>query len=323
MVVVWRVTTACNLGCAFCGFDRRLPWKRTAADPAQILSFGRILGEWGRIRKGTPMVSWMGGEPLLWPPLTALTKILHEECGLRISATTNGTPLADPDLRRHLLDHYAELTLSVDGVGSVHDALRQWPGGYRWLGRQISVLAEEKKSAGGGPKLRANVVLMRDTLDCLERLCHDLAAWGVEEITINQLGGKDRPEFFPDHCLRPEDANRLSELWPRLRDRLAGQGVHLCGAETYLARIRASASQVQCAVDDCMPASTFLFVNEAGWAAPCSFTVGACGVQVEEIASVAALTALPGRFARAIRAARPAVCGDCLSTQVFGKFGEA
>ncbi|MFZ1983004.1 MAG: radical SAM protein [Desulfatitalea sp.] len=323
MVVVWRVTTACNLGCGFCAFDQRLNRERRDADPAAVLVFAKILGAWGRKLDHMPLVSWMGGEPLLWPPLKELTLILHRQYGLRISATTNATPLADAEMRRHILENYAELTISVDGVGKRHDDLRDWPGGYPWLARHVALLAEEKKMDGRGPKLRANVVIMRDTLDGLEMLCSDLAQWGIEEITFNQLGGQDRPEFYPDHRLLPIHAQRLATLLPRLRQTFARQGVRIRGAERYLERIGASADGRLWPVGDCRPGGSFLFVNEAGRVAPCSFTVGACGVPVDAISSVKAMTDLPNFFARAIETARPPACGDCLSTQVFGKFGEA
>src|SRR5205823_4127489 len=112
------------------------------------------------------------------------------------STTTNGTGLGSAKLRRHLLDCYAELTVSVDAVGPVHDRLRGWAGGYASLERNVLQLAKEKQARRGGPLLRANVLLMRETIPGFEDLCFKLADWGIEEITFNQLGGNDRPEFY-------------------------------------------------------------------------------------------------------------------------------
>ena len=78
-----------------------------------------------------------------------------------------------------------------------------------------------------GPRLRANVVLMRNTIADFEALCMELAGWGIAEITFNQLGGRDRPEFFPAHRLLPDDAAWLTSEIPRLRARLNGLGVQL------------------------------------------------------------------------------------------------
>src|SRR5262245_7048223 len=110
MIVVWRVTQRCNLSCPFCGYDRRLAHSRHDADADLIRAFAGRLAEHQQATGDTVLVSWLGGEPLLWPPLTNLTVHCTERLGLRVSTTTNGTTLASPDVRRHLLEHYSELT---------------------------------------------------------------------------------------------------------------------------------------------------------------------------------------------------------------------
>ncbi|HVE77255.1 MAG TPA: radical SAM protein, partial [Gemmatimonadaceae bacterium] len=110
MIVVWRVTERCNLRCAFCGYDRGLVRSRRSADPAAALLLGEALAAYQQ-RSGDPvLVSWLGGEPLLWVPLRELTTVFVERLGLRVSVTTNGTALSASATRAHLLAHYAEVT---------------------------------------------------------------------------------------------------------------------------------------------------------------------------------------------------------------------
>jgi hypothetical protein len=193
--------------------------------------------------------------------------------------------------------------------------------------------------------LRANVLLMRETLAGFEQLCGELAGWGIEEITFNQLGGNDRPEFYPAHRLLHEHAEHLAKHLPRMRRQLAAQGLRLIGGEGYLRRIQATARGERLAVHDCQPGRRFLFIDELGRIAPCSFTVSAYGVPVSEVKSVEDLCQLPVRFSelrqqpadasgRAPRSAgletcatmelsaqpRVTACEDCHSTQVFEKF---
>ena len=260
-----------------------------------------------------------GGEPLLWRPLTELTVFFTEQLGLRVSATTNGTTLSSLSVREHLLTHYAQLTVSVDGIGEVHDTLRGWPGGYRALREAVTWLSEAKVSRGRGPLLRANVVLLRQTIAGFETLCRELAGWGIEEITFNQLGGRDRPEFFP-HRLLPEQASWLAEGMPGLRSRLAGIKIRLNGADGYLQRILASSRDEPVPVADCHPGERFLFINESGVAAPWNFTSHDCGVPITELRTAEALRQLPHRFAAARRQRRLPPCEDCHCTQVFEKF---
>jgi MoaA/NifB/PqqE/SkfB family radical SAM enzyme len=285
-----------------------------------IRNFGAILSTYQDQTGDRVLVSWMGGEPLLWAPLGKLTETCVNHFGLRVSATTNGTTLSSPAHRQHILAHYAELTVSVDGLGVTHDQLRGWPGGFAALRGGVTALAEHRRLWGHGPKLRANVVLMRTNLDEFEPLCLELAAWGVKEITFNQLGGKDRPEFYPTHRLLPTQTERLAAKLPSLRQRLAAQDVRLAGSPEYLRRIFATTRGEAIPIADCHPGERFLFITERGVASPCSFTSNGYGVPLAEIDSAEALARLPARFAAARQHRRLAPCEDCHSTQVFEKF---
>ncbi|HEX8906817.1 MAG TPA: radical SAM protein, partial [Longimicrobiaceae bacterium] len=313
----------CNLACPFCAYDRRLQRPRATADPARVAEFGAVLADYQRATGDRVLVSWLGGEPLLWPPLAALTERFAGDFSLRVSTTTNGTPLASAAVRAHVAEHYAELTVSVDGLAPTHDRLRGWVGGWEKMRSAVAALVTERAVRGCDLRLRANVVLMRDTLAELEPLCHELAEWGLDEITFNQLGGNDRPDFFPAHRLRPEDGDWLAINLPRIRAEMAERGVTLAGGDGYLRRIRASTRGERIAVADCGPGEQFLFVDERGMCAPCSFTAGAYGIPLAEIGSAEALLRLRARFAEARRLRRAAPCDDCHSTHVFEKFAAA
>jgi len=320
MIVVWRVTQKCNLSCPFCGYDRRVIRPRKEADPEIIRRFGVVLAGYQRSSGDSVLVSWIGGEPLLWRPLSDLTVFFTAELGLRVSTTTNGTTLGSPAVREHVLDHYTELTVSVDAIGEGHDELRGWPGGYQALRESVSWLAAAKRSRERGPRLRANVVLMRQTIAGFEELCRELAGWGIDEITFNQLGGRDRPDFFPAHRLLPEQVEWLAREVPAIRTRLGESGVQLKGGEGYLRRILASSRDERIPVEDCRPGERFLFINEEDVAAPCDFTTSSYGIPLAELGCLDALRRLPVRLAQR-RCERPvAACADCHSTQVFDKF---
>lgn len=320
MIVVWRITQQCNLSCPFCAYDRRMKWPRRQADVATVRQFGAVLAEYQKATGDSVLVSWIGGEPLLFPPLAALTEYFVDDLGLRVSTTTNGSCLGNAAVRSGILAHYSELTISVDGIGAVHDQLRDWPGGYAALRESVRELAQAKRDRGRGPILRANVVLMRQTVDAFPALCLELADWGIEAITFNQLGGRDRPEFFGAHRLLPEQVARLEVELPRLREKLVLKGVRLAGSDAYLRRIGASSRDEALTVEDCRPGERFLFINEMGVAAPCNFTVPDYGVPIGVLNSASALLALPGRFAVERATRRSVHCEDCHSTQVFEKF---
>lgn len=320
MIVLWRVATACNLGCGFCAYDRRLRIPRVQADPVEVERFAALLGAHRAASGEDVLLSWLGGEPLLWPGVLPLSRRLRERHGLRISATTNGTTLHRAGVLPAILSSFDEITISVDALEATHERLRGWPGGWSRLADSVRRLAD-LRGARSGLLLRANVVLMRDTLPEFDTLCDRLADWGVDEITFNQLGGRDRPEFHASQALRAADVATLRATMPTLVARMALRGVRLCAAESYLDRLEATASGRSIAVRDCEPSRPTIFIDEHARIASCSFTLDAHGLPTSSVRTVADVAALRSRLAERRLAEPASVCRDCPSTQVFAKFG--
>lgn len=316
MIVVWRVTTHCNLGCAYCAYDRSLPLERAEVGANSVIRLARLLSDYQSQTGDAVMISWLGGEPLLWKPLASVSEVLSSELGLQLSATTNGTALKSTALRSMITDHFAELTISVDGPPDFHDRSRKWPGGFEHLRAAVKQLRTDTRDRERRLRLRVNTVLMAQNIHLFGELCEQLISWGIDEITFNQLGGNDRPEFHREHRLRPADVEALAAMLPRLRDRLWAHGIRLGGGSQYLHRFRASASGERLRIDSCNPGKQFLFVDERGRVAPCSFTLTDNGVPVEELRSIDDLLALQSHYEQR----RSRWCDDCPSTQVFEKF---
>lgn len=319
MIVLWRISDRCNLACPFCAYDRRLTIPRHEADPAQVARMIDLLGAWRRASGQRVMLSWLGGEPLLWGPLAALSARAAEQ-DIDLSLTTNGTTLGSPKVRTELVERYREVTVSIDGPASFHDRMRGWPGAFDKLARHVPALVAARNAAGAALKVRANVVLMHDNIGAFEALCRTLADWGLDEISFNQLGGRDRPEFFPGHRLRAQDVTLLAGLLPRVRAELAPKGTALVGGSAYIERIGDTVAGRPLPIGDCRVAEQFLFVDEAGRIAPCSFTPDHFAISVDQLRSPADIDALPGRL-RMLQRVRPSRdCADCPSTQQFAKF---
>lgn len=323
LVVVWRVTEVCDLACRFCAYSRELHRSRATANPSDVLRFGALLGDYAATYSRDVLVSWLGGEPLRWPRLLDISRAFKREFNLRVSVTTNGAALSLASVRQRVVEDFDELTVSIDGIGAVHDELRNAPGLYDQLRASLTGLRGLKAALGRGPRLRVNTVLMRDNVHAFEDLCRAVAEWGVEELTFNALGGRERPEFYPEHSLRPEDVDWLCDALPGIRERATRLGLTLLSSQQYLHRLASAAHGAAIPVYDCQPGQRFLFVDEGGHIAPCSFTVRGYGVHLSEIRTVEDLRRLPVRLAGRKRAGMLAPCYDCPSTQVFGKFAVA
>lgn len=320
MIVVWRVTERCNLRCRFCGYDCGLDRRRLEANPKQLSAFGEVLARYRQQTGERVLVSWLGGEPLLWPDLPAMTRRFVQDFGLEVSATTNGTPLSSSVVRTHIVTHYSELTVSVDGLAPTHDAIRRWRGGYQTIRTAIKALAAEKRSARRDLRLRANMVLTRDNITQVFDLAEDLAEIGFDEMTFNQLGGRYRRGYYERHRLLPIQADWVAKQLPVQRSRLADRGIVLCGDSDYLERLRASSRDLALRPTGCQPGEEVLFVEADGRVGPCCDTVESCGVPVATVDSVAALRRLPRVLARAVAQRSPRDCQDCTNTRGFRKF---
>jgi sulfatase maturation enzyme AslB (radical SAM superfamily) len=320
MIVVWRVTTHCNLSCGFCAYARDLSLPRVDVDENVVTRFAGLLADYQQHRAEPVMVSWLGGEPLLWKPIERLSVWMARELGLRVSATTNGTALRSDAMLRLIADDFAEITLSVDGPQSFHDAIRGWEGGFERLRVAVARLRELSSGRQHRLLIRMNTVLMADNVRLFAQLCDELASWGVDEITFNQLGGNDRPEFHRQHRLSAADVDELMQILPHLRDKLRPQGVKLSGGAEYLRRFRASATGQFLPVEECQPGNEFLFIDERGRIAPCSFTTTDYGVPVGDVITIEDLQGLVGQYTRTRHERRSRWCEDCPSTRVFAKF---
>lgn len=318
LVVVIRVTTRCSMGCLYCGFSRELERSRSDLSFDRLSRLGRALAGYRDSLAREVHVSWLGGEPFEWSDLRAATELFAGELGFSVGVTTAGLQLAKPQVRSWALDRFAELTLSIDGAEPDHDQLRKIPGGFRRLESVCKALVQERRA--NAPRLRINMVLTRSTIERFESACRFFADWGFDEITFNQLGGNDRPEFYPTNRLMPEQVERFMFLLPALRSEMLARGVTISGGDAYWKRFRATAENERLAIEDCEPGDRFLFIDETGRAAPCSFTALEYGVSIDALQSAEDFQRLPQHFRSLRQSKRCSACSDCHATHVFDKF---
>ena len=320
LVVVWRVYEPCNLGCQFCGYSREIPRKRQIVDPDRILKFGKVLSEFQQRTARQVLVSWLGGEPLLWKELPALSRIYHRDFGIHLGVTTNGTVLDREHVRRSLIDHYSLVTISIDGFANFHDIQRREIGLFDKLKRNVGLLVDEISACHSMLRLRVNTILMRKNIHDFEAFCMEMAGWGIRELTFNQLGGIDRPEFYPDNHLLPEQAAWLAREMPSIQRNALAAGLRVFGTQQYLERVFATSQNVAIPILDCNPGKHFLFINEESQVSPCNFTTESYGIPLSQIEDVDSLISIAERFQYKQIYERAAPCNNCMSTQVFEKF---
>jgi AdoMet-dependent heme synthase len=217
LVVVWRLYEPCNLSCHFCGYSREIVRKRRILPPQEILRFGRILSEFQQRTGRQVLVSWLGGEPLLWKELPGISRKYHFDFGIQLSLTTNGTLLGRRDIRHDLIENYSTVTISIDGFSDFHDFHRGEAGLFEHIKDTVRVMLQEIAESKSSLSLRVNTILMRENIAAFEAFALKIAGWGIRKLTFNQPGGIDRPEFYPDHRLLLEQAAWLAAELPNIQ----------------------------------------------------------------------------------------------------------
>jgi radical SAM protein with 4Fe4S-binding SPASM domain len=123
-IVVWNCTRKCNLNCVHCYSSAG------DKDPAKILtteqakSFIHDLADFR-----VPAILFSGGEPLLRQDIFELAQFAGE-LGLRTALSTNGTLITEVEAKKIKNAGFAEVGISLDGIGAKNDRFRGKKGAY-------------------------------------------------------------------------------------------------------------------------------------------------------------------------------------------------
>ena len=123
-VLVWNSTRQCNLGCLHCYASanaQRSPDEMNTAEAKQFIQ--------GAAEFGVPVLMFSGGEPLLRKDFFELAGFAKEQ-GLRLVLSTNGTRITDEVARKISQIGFAEVGISLDGIGEKNDYFRGQNGAY-------------------------------------------------------------------------------------------------------------------------------------------------------------------------------------------------
>ncbi len=123
-VVVWNITSRCNLRCRHCYLEAGDGAKRDELTAAEGYELIRELAD-----MKIPVLLFSGGEPLLRPDLWELAEFAANQ-GIRIVLSTNGT-LITPAIAARIRDcGFSYVGVSIDGGQQVHDDFRCLPGAF-------------------------------------------------------------------------------------------------------------------------------------------------------------------------------------------------
>ncbi|AQT67739.1 Antilisterial bacteriocin subtilosin biosynthesis protein AlbA [Anaerohalosphaera lusitana] len=123
-IVVWNITSKCNLRCVHCYNDSGCDIKSNEATTSEAKAVLDDLADFG-----VPSVLFSGGEPLMRDDLFELIDHARDK-GLRTVISTNGT-LITPERAAKINElGVSYVGISLDGIGEVNDQFRQVDGAF-------------------------------------------------------------------------------------------------------------------------------------------------------------------------------------------------
>jgi len=123
-IVVWNCTRKCNLHCVHCYSSAGDKDHAEVLTTEQAKSFIHDLADFG-----VPVILFSGGEPLLRQDIFELAK-LAEKHRIRTALSTNGTLISKSLANEIKNASFAEVGISLDGIGSKNDRFRGKEGAY-------------------------------------------------------------------------------------------------------------------------------------------------------------------------------------------------
>jgi radical SAM protein with 4Fe4S-binding SPASM domain len=124
-IVVWNCTRKCNLHCLHCYSSAG------DKDPAEILTTGQAKSFIHDLADfGVPVILISGGEPLLRQDIFELADFASRH-GIRTALSTNGTIITEKEARKIKNAGFAEVGISLDGIGAKNDRFRGKKGAYQ------------------------------------------------------------------------------------------------------------------------------------------------------------------------------------------------
>jgi radical SAM protein with 4Fe4S-binding SPASM domain len=239
-VVVWNCIRQCNLNCLHCYASANggtsSPEMNTRAGEALIHDLRDF---------GVPVILFSGGEPLLRNDLFHLAAVARN-AGIRIALSTNGT-LIDEKIAKQLGDAgFAEVGISLDGIGANNDRFRGQKGAFE------QALTGIRHCTALGLRVSLRLTLTRFNYQEIPAILQLVEDEGIDRVCFYHLAYSGRGDNLRSHDLNHSQTRQavdtICELTRDLHRR--GQpkeilmvGNHADGVYLYLKLKRADAER--------------------------------------------------------------------------------
>ncbi len=185
-VVVWNCTRQCNLRCIHCYASANNHKSLDEMDTAAGEAFIRDVADYG-----IPVLLFSGGEPLLRKDFFSLAG-LAKELGLRVALSTNGTIISEDVARDIKGIGFAEVGISLDGIGANNDYFRGREGAFE------SALAGIRNCIALGLRVSLRLTITRSNYQEIPAIFQLVEDEGVNRVCFYHLAYSGRGSSLKD-----------------------------------------------------------------------------------------------------------------------------
>ena len=208
-VVVWNVTSACNLKCTHC-------YAATEGTPDELSTEEALAIIDDLAAFGVPVLLFSGGEPFVRPDILTLAKYAMSQ-GLRVVFSTNGT-LINAELAAEIKSIGASYAgISIDGMQEVHDRFRVCKGAFQQSLNGIRLCRE------AGVKVGLRVTMTKENVGEIPAIFDLIESERIPRICLYHLvysgRGADIAALDLDHTLRRSTLDLIIDRAQQLHER--------------------------------------------------------------------------------------------------------
>ncbi|MFC1918218.1 radical SAM protein [Chloroflexota bacterium] len=188
-VVVWNCIRQCNLKCIHCyasANDTIAPPEMSTGDGENFI---RGLAEFG-----VPVILFSGGEPMLRKDLFHLAGYARD-AGIRVAISTNGTLIDDINAEKLQQTGFAEVGISLDGIGANNDRFRGHQGAFE------EALAGIRRCVAQGIRVSLRLTLTRFNHEELPDIFKLVEDEGINRVCFYHLAYSGRGDNLRKHDL--------------------------------------------------------------------------------------------------------------------------
>ena len=197
-VVVWNVTSRCNLSCTHCYAANKGCTDELSTDEALAL-----IDDLAAF--GAPVLLFSGGEPLVRPDILTLAR--HATgLGMRVVFSTNGTLIDARMAAEFKAIRLSYAGISIDGMEAVHDRFRACPGAFR------RSLAGIRHCRDAGVKVGLRVTMTQDNIGEIPAIFDLMEAERIPRICLYHLVYCGRGAELASHDLSQEQRRATVDL---------------------------------------------------------------------------------------------------------------